>query len=457
MATTALILAAGKGERMQSETPKVLHPLLGRPLIHYPMELASQVGVRKKIVVVGYQAGLVKEALKGSGAEFVFQKNQKGTAHAVGVARQKLSGFQGDLLILYGDVPLLKEATLRQLLTVYKKSGAALALLSAHFENPTGYGRVVRNGNGEIREIVEEKDATPEQKRIREVNTGLMVVRAPLLFSVLDEIQKSVVSGEYYLTDVIRHLVERGDPVVSVSAASESEVLGINNRLELARAEKIMRQRIVEQWIHRGVQFADLDRVVVGPDVVIGKGSEIGPDCFITGRTKIGYCCRLQQGVVIESSTLADGVHVKPYSVIVESHVGSGSIIGPFAHLRPGTKLAEKVHIGNFVETKKSSLGKGSKANHLTYLGDAVIGKGVNVGAGTITCNYDGFNKYKTILADNVFVGSDTQFVAPVRVGKGGWVGAGTTVTKNVPAGALAVSRVEQKNILNWKKKGKKK
>ncbi|MBI1910287.1 MAG: bifunctional UDP-N-acetylglucosamine diphosphorylase/glucosamine-1-phosphate N-acetyltransferase GlmU [Deltaproteobacteria bacterium] len=441
---------------MRSSIPKVLHPLAGRPLIDYPLALVQRLGVQKKIVVIGHAGQAVKRAVgKTKGLTFVTQHQQKGTAHAVGMTQKVLRNFEGDLLILYGDVPLLRESTLRRLIATYKKEEAALGLLTAFVENPTGYGRILRARNGFVRGIVEEKEATPEEKGIREINTGVMIVEAGSLFEALRQIQKSRVTQEFYLTDLVRHFVSEGLKVAAVPAGEE-EAWGVNNPMELARAEGVLRQRIVEGWINRGVRFIDPERSTLDEEVVIGEGTEVAPNCTLLGKTRVGRSVRIETGVVLRSAVIGDHVHLKPYTVVTESRIASGAVIGPFAHIRPGSVIGEKAHIGNFVETKKTVIGKGSKANHLTYLGDAVIGRDVNVGAGTITCNYDGFAKHKTILADGVFVGSDTQFVAPVKIGKGGWIGAGTTVTKNVPAGSLAISRVEQNNILNWKKKRKK-
>lgn len=453
-----LILAAGKGERMKSPKPKVLHELGEKPLVGYPLELSTKLGISKKVVVVGYRAREVQETIREryphlKGTSYALQRLQKGTAHAVLSAESHFKNFGGNLLILYGDVPLLRVETIERLIHEYHKRKASIAILTTFCENPTGYGRIIRNGMGDVLRIVEEKDATLDERQVKEINTGVILTQAPLLFSTLKEIRQNRKTGEYYLTDIVKHYLALNHSIATTRAYDPQEVQGINNPFELLKAESVLRQRLIEKWTETGVYFTDPASTFVGPQVKIGVGTRIEPHCHLRGNTSIGKDCRIDSACVITNSKIGDLSLLKPHCVITESRISRKAVIGPFAHLRPGTDLAEGVHIGNFVETKKSRIGQGSKANHLTYIGDAVIGQGVNVGAGTITCNYDGKTKHKTIIGDKVFVGSDTQFVAPVKIGAGALIAAGTTVTKNVPARSLAIARVKQTNIKNWKKK----
>ena len=441
-----LILAAGRGERMKSQRPKVLHAVGEQPLLGHVIQTAKKLSPAKLVVLVGHQAEKVQKKFENEDILWAFQKEQKGTAHAVLCALEALpsllsspSRSSKDLLfILYGDVPFIRSSTLKKMKSVLNKSRASLVFLTAELENPTGYGRVVRDASGNIEKIVEEKETGPDEKRIREVNTGFYLVRAGDILQPLQSVKKSILKGEYYLTDLVENLIREGKKVVSVSVKDIGEVSGINSRKELARAEQYFQSRINEEWLQRGVTFIDPNTTRIGASVSLSADVILHPGVILSGRTHIG-----------------SGTEILPYSVIEESTIGENCKIGPFAHLRPGSVLGDDSHVGNFVELKKTKLGRGSKANHLAYLGDATIGSKVNVGAGTITCNYDGRKKHRTVIGDGCFIGSDTQFVAPVTLGRGAWVGAGTTVTKNVPAQALAVSRVEQKNILGWAKRRK--
>lgn len=434
-----LILAAGKGERMRSELPKVLQPLGGRPLLSYSLEIAKSLKPKKTIVLVGHKADEVRAFFEKEAVEWVLQEQQLGTAHAVLCAMDSLKDFHGQLLILYGDVPLLRQETLEEMIRIARWDHPSMVLLTTHRENPAGYGRIIRNAAGEIQKIVEEKEAKDWEKEVTEINSGISLVQVDALREPLKQVEKSIVKGEYYLTDVIEAFILSGKKVSSLLTDCPGEVMGVNSRKELAEAENVLQTRIRDSWMEKGVTMISPESIRIEPQVELSPDVILHPGVILTGKTRV-----------------ARGAEILAYSVIEESEVGEKARLGPFAHLRPGSVVGPESHVGNFVELKKTKLGHGSKANHLAYLGDATIGDRVNVGAGTITCNYDGVNKYQTIIEDGVFIGSDTQLVAPVTVGKGAYVGAGTTVTKDVPSEALAVSRVEQKNVLNWKNKKKK-
>jgi bifunctional UDP-N-acetylglucosamine pyrophosphorylase / glucosamine-1-phosphate N-acetyltransferase len=450
-ALAAVVLCAGKGTRMKSEKAKVLHPILGRPLCAYPLKRALELGASHVVPVVGHQAAEVEKSIRAhfpdAPLRFALQKEQRGTADAVKAAQDALAGHQGRVLILYGDVPLLRKETLQALLAAHDAAGGALALVSTTLDDPTGYGRVIREG-GKVSRIVEHKDCSPEQRAVKECNAGIYSVDAAFLWKALAEIKPVNAQGEYYLTDLVEMAAKVG-PVGAVDADA-TETAGVNDKVELAARARVLQQRINEAHMRAGVSIQDPATAYIEEGITIGTDTEIGPMVSLTAGTVIGKGVTIGQGSVLTASHVADGTHIKPYSVLEEARVGERCIIGPFSRLRPATELAEDVHLGNFVETKKARIGKGSKANHLTYLGDAVIGAGCNIGAGTITCNYDGVNKHLTELGDGVFIGSDSQLVAPVKVGDGGYVGAGTTVTKNVPPGSLAVSRAPQVTKEGW-------
>ena len=436
---------------MKSERVKVLHPLLGRPLGTYPIARALEVSASPVVVVVGHQAEAVQAAMEplfaGRGLVYALQREQRGTADAVRAARGQLAAHEGPILILYGDAPLLRAQTLSALLAAYRAGAGPLALVTTVAKDPTGYGRVLREG-GQVVRVVEQKDCTSEQARVSECNAGIYVVDAQFLWRALAEVRDQNAQGELYLTDLVEMAArQRG---VAAVEADFAEVAGVNDRAELAACARAMQERINLRHLKAGVTLEDGASTFIHEDVQIGPDTEIGPQVSLRAGCIIGAGVRIGQGCVLSACRVGDGTELKPYSVLEEAEVGPGCIIGPFARLRPGTQLAEGVHIGNFVETKKARIGKGSKANHLTYLGDAVVGAGVNVGAGTITCNYDGVNKHVTELGDNVFIGSDTQLVAPVKVGEGAYVGAGTTVTKDVPPMSLAVSRAPQVVKEGW-------
>jgi bifunctional UDP-N-acetylglucosamine pyrophosphorylase / glucosamine-1-phosphate N-acetyltransferase len=449
----AVVLAAGKGTRMKSDRAKVLHEACGRPIAFFPIRAALALDCAKVVVVVGHQAEAVEKALvqqfPGAPLAFALQKEQLGTAHAVLCAEEALKGFSGSVLILAADVPLIRAETLQKLLQA--KGVADVAILTARAKDPKGYGRIVRDGSGEVLRIVEEKDATAEERKIDEVNASVYLADAKFLFKALHGIGKSNAQGEYYLTDI----VAKGRTVGVL--ADEGEVAGVNDRAQLALSAAKLRERKNAQLMKDGVTIVDPLVTYVEDGVEVGADSLLEPMVSLRGKTRVGKGVRIGQGCVVIDSEIADGVEIFAYSHLLQAKVGAQAMVGPFARLRPGAQLAEQAHVGNFVELKKTVLGKGSKASHLSYLGDSVIGEGVNIGAGTITCNYDGKNKLQTTIEDGAFIGSDTQLIAPVTVGKGAYVGTGTTIRENVPAGALAVSAGKQRNIEGWVEKKKRK
>jgi bifunctional UDP-N-acetylglucosamine pyrophosphorylase/glucosamine-1-phosphate N-acetyltransferase len=454
----AVILAAGLGTRMKSETVKVLHKVAGRPLVFWPVELARAVGVRRVVAVLGHQLEAVRAALDaryGAGTIGVAeQREPKGTGHALQQALPALADEPGQarVLVLSGDVPLLRAETITKLLACE----GPVAVVTMQPASPKGYGRMVRDAAGKLKKIVEEKDASPEVRLVREVNAGIYAFQLDFLRTHLGSLRADNAQGELYLTDLIARAAEAGD--VGTVEASAEEVAGANDRVDLAALDALARRQVAERWMREGVTMIAPETICIEADVLgIGKDTELGPNVQLRGKTTIGAKVKIDVGCVVTDSTVEDGTLLKPYCIVTESRIGARGQIGPFAHCRPGSDLAEDVHMGNFVETKKTKMGVGSKANHLAYLGDAEIGSKVNVGAGTITCNYDGKNKFVTKIEDGAFIGSDTQLVAPVTVGKGAYVGAGATITKDVPAGALAVSRTPQQNIEGWAEKKAKK
>jgi bifunctional UDP-N-acetylglucosamine pyrophosphorylase / glucosamine-1-phosphate N-acetyltransferase len=438
----AIVLAAGKGTRMRSSRAKVLHEILGRPLFTYPIELARALGADPIVAVLGHQRAAVETALLGrfgAGAVTVVeQTEQRGTGHAVRLAMPALKSFRGDLvLVLYGDVPLLRRETLAALVGTARRY-RCLALVTATPPDPTGYGRIVRDERGHVTGVVEQKDATPEEKAIAEVNAGIYCAPADFFREATADLSPRNAQREYYLTDIVARAAE-GIGVTAVEADFR-DVAGVNDRRQLAEAEAVMRARINGAFMAH-VSFRDPAGTDVEPGVEIGVDVELGRGVALRGRTKIGHGARIGDGVILTDTEVGAGALIRPYSVATEAVIGAGATVGPFAHLRPGSKLGPDAHVGNFVETKKTTIGRGSKANHLTYLGDTTVGEKVNIGAGTITCNYNGYEKFPTTIDDGAFIGSDTQLVAPVRVGKGAVVGAGSTVTKDVPPGALLITR----------------
>ena len=450
----AVVLCAGKGTRMKSEQVKVLHPLLGRPLCAWPIAAAAEVGARPVAVVVGQQGEAVTAAVQAQFASleprFAVQQRPLGTADAVRVAADALRDTQGPVLILYGDTPLLTAATLRRLLDAFQESRAPLALVSTTAPDPAGYGRLVREG-GRVVRVVEEKDCTEAERGLREVNAGDYAVDARFLWTSLAGLEPGNAQGEFYLTDLVALASARGG-VTSIAVDFE-ETAGVNDRADLAACARVLRRRINLGHMRAGVTLEDPDSTTIEAGVELGTDVVLEAGVTLRAGTRVASGVRIGQGCILATSDIGEQTELLPYSVMREARVGPRCVIGPFARLRPGTELAEGVHLGNFVETKKARIGKGSKANHLTYLGDAVVGAGVNVGAGTITCNYDGVGKYLTELGDDVFVGSDTQLVAPVKVGAGAYVAAGTTVTEDVPPDALVLSRSTQVVKEGWARK----
>ncbi len=452
----AVVMAAGLGKRMKSKLAKVLHPVAGRPMVLYGVDLAQQLAGEHVAVVVGYQGKEVRAAIEASGPHapvmLVEQTQQLGTGHAVQQARdmfRRLGKTLSAYVILNGDTPLLQVETLKALLHLHQDERAAVTLLTAAADDPSGYGRVVRAKDGRVQKIVEDRDATGVEKQVHEINVGTYVMDGPFLFEALDKLQPRNAQGEYYLTDVVALAVGRGLHV-SALAVSEAEGMGINTREQLAAAEQAIRRKICAHWMREGVTVRDPATTVIDADVVIGRDTVIHPDVTLEGRTTIGEDCIVRSHTRISDSVLGHRVVVQDHCVIRESRLEDDAAIGPFAHLRPGAVLRRAAKVGNFVEMKKAELGEGSKANHLSYLGDATIGKGVNVGAGTVTCNYDGHKKHETVIGDDVFVGSDVQFVAPVTIGKGAVIAAGATITADVPPDTLAIARAAQVNRPGW-------
>jgi len=449
----AVVLAAGLGTRMKSGIAKVLHSLGGQPLLWYPLAALRRLDPERVVVVVGYQADAVRAVAEGvglRGLKTVVQSEQRGTGHAVRCAAPALAGFTGDLLILYGDAPLVRTTTLQRLLEHHRASAADLTLLSMRLPDPYGYGRIVRDERGRVVRIVEERDASAEERAIDEVNPGFYCVRAPVLLPCLEELRADNAQGEYYLTDIVALAAGRGCRLESLETDRPEELAGINSRAELAAAEGRLRAERVAHFLAAGVTFEDPATAYIGPLVEIGADTVIGPNVILRGTTRVGRNCRLDGTAWLHDTVLEDDVHLRFGCVLEGAVVGAEAIVGPFARLRPGTRLGPRVHIGNFVETKNAVLGEGTKANHLSYLGDCDIGAETNVGAGTITCNYDGFAKHRTTIGARVQIGSDTQLVAPVEVGDDAYIGAGTTVTRSVPPGALAVSRPELRFVEGW-------
>jgi len=445
-----VVLAAGKGTRMKSGLPKVLHAAGGLPLIEHVLRSADTLSPTSIVIVVGHQAEAVREALAGRpNLQFALQEPQLGTGHALLQAGDALAGATGTVVLLSGDVPLLTPATLQALVNRHVETGAAATVLTALVADPAGYGRIERR-DGEISAIVEHKDASPEQRQIREVNSGIYAFDLQPLFGSLKQIGSANAQGEYYLPDLVRIYRDRGLTVETVRLDDPGEIFGVNSRKELAQIGQLLKMTRNDALMASGVTIVDPATAYIGPDVAIAPDTVIHPNVYLEGRTTIGSGCEIQCGVRIVNSTLADNVFVNSYCVITDSHVASGAKLGPFAHIRPDSHVGEDAHVGNFVELKKTTLGRGAKANHLAYLGDAVIGEKVNVGAGTITCNYDGKKKHQTTIEDGAFIGSDSQLIAPVTVGKGAYVAAGSSITENVPAGSLAISRGKQINKEGW-------
>ncbi|HLM82804.1 MAG TPA: bifunctional UDP-N-acetylglucosamine diphosphorylase/glucosamine-1-phosphate N-acetyltransferase GlmU [Terriglobales bacterium] len=460
------ILAAGKGTRLKSKHPKVLHEIGGKPILAHVIATAQKiVPARDIFVIIGHEAERVREAVAGTGVNFVVQAEQRGTGHALMVAREALLGYDR-VIVLSGDAPLITAETIRKLSDFHSAQKAAMTLLSADLDSPysysCGYGRVIRSslaaGRGrpalhrgaEVRAIVEEKSATSQQKKIREINSGFYAFAAPALYAHIDRLSTANAHGEYYLTDMAGVFHRAGKKVVAIKTADASEVLGSNTRAEMMMLDARLRLAKCRELLEQGVTIFYPHTCVIDSDVEVGADTVIEPFVQLLGHTKIGEDCRIRSYSVIGNSVLGDRVMVQPGTIMKDSRVGAGAVLGPYTHMRPGSEVGEGAHLGNFVETKKVKLGKGSKANHLSYLGDAEIGEGVNVGAGTITCNYDGVKKHKTVIEDGAFIGSDSTLVAPVKIGRGAYVAAASCITEDVPADALALGRARQSVKEGW-------
>lgn len=448
MELNVLILAAGKGTRMKSTIPKVLHTVCGKPMLQKIIEVSMKLTSEKPIVVLGYQKEKIIEQFKD--IRYVVQKEQLGTGNAVIEAMNSLKGYSGTLMIVCGDTPLLKEGTLRKLYEFHKKEKAITTILTSIVENPFGYGRIVKNNN-EVIAIVEEKEATEEEKKITEVNTGVYCFEIEELEKALSKIDNNNEKGEYYLTDVISINVKEGKKVRSFILEDNKEILGVNSKIELEEANSQMRDRINKKHMENGVILIDSKNVYIEEDVEIGEDTIIYPNVVIQGKTKIGKACSILSGTRIIDSEILNNVRIES-SVIEESKIEENVTVGPFAHLRSNSHLKKNVHIGNFVEIKKSILNDGVKVGHLTYLGDSIVGEKTNIGAGTITCNYDGKNKNKTKIGRNAFIGSDTIIVAPIDIGDNATTAAGSVITKDVPDNALGIERNKQSIKQNWRK-----
>jgi len=445
-----VVLAAGQGTRMKSSLPKVLHPIAGRPMIERVLETANSLSPSTITLIVGHKADRVRDKLGNrQNLAFALQEPQLGTAHALQQAEPALAGRAGSLILLSGDVPLLSPNTLKRLLETHRGSGASATVVTATVDRPYGYGRIVRS-RGRITRIVEERDASPTQRQIKEINSGIYAFDLAPLFEALRTIASQNAQGEFYLTDLIAIYRRRKLPVETLLIENAQEIRGINSRSELAEVSRLVRQKKNEELMAAGVTFIDPATTYVDPEAEIAADTVLHPGVVIEGRTRIGAACEIQAYVRISDSEIGDRVTINSFCLISGAQVANGAALGPFAHLRPGTVVGEKAKIGNFVELKNTNLGPRSKANHLSYLGDATVGADVNVGAGTITCNYDGVNKHRTVIEDGAFIGSDSQLVAPVTVGKGAYVGAGSSIVADVPAGALGIARGRQNNVEGW-------
>lgn len=450
---SVVILAAGKGTRMYSDLPKVLHPIAGKPMVKHVIDTAKQLSAQQIHLIYGHGADLLKTRLNDEPVNWVYQAEQLGTGHAM---QQAAPFFNDDenILMLYGDAPLITKETLEKLIAIKPENG--IGLLTVVLDNPTGYGRILRK-NGTVVGIVEQKDANTEQLKIQEVNTGVMVASGASFKKWLAQLDNNNAQGEYYITDIIAMANRDGFSVQAVQASDLMEVEGANNRLQLAALERYFQQKQAEKLLLAGVTILDPHRFDLRGSLKHGKDVEIDVNVIIEGEVILGNQVKIGAGTVLKNCVIGDGVEIKPYSVIEDTVIGAEAKIGPFSRLRPGTQLAPHTHVGNFVEIKNAVVGDGSKVNHLTYIGDAEIGKNTNIGAGTITCNYDGANKHKTVIGDNVFVGSDSQLVAPVTIKNGATIGAGATVTKNVAENELVITRVPQRHIQGWQRPVKKK
>jgi bifunctional UDP-N-acetylglucosamine pyrophosphorylase/glucosamine-1-phosphate N-acetyltransferase len=452
-----IILAAGQGTRMKSSLPKVLHALGGKALFLHPLEVARRLQPQKIVIVIGHGGEAVQRAYGRTDVAWVLQEKQLGTGHAVLSAKDNFREFSGSIFILSGDVPLITENSLTALLEHHLKQKAALTMMTARLDDPKGYGRILRDPQGEIVGTIEERDANPAQKRICEVNAGVYVASPEFIFTALEGVDNRNQQGEYYLPDVVAIGLAQGKTIATLQIDDAREMLGINTREELAAMEKTLQERINRHWMASGVTLKDPQTTYIEEGVAIGTDTVIGPNTHLRGRTTLGERCQIDGSAYLTDAQIGDEVHLRFSVVLTGCRVDRGAIIGPFAHLRPGTALAANVHIGNFVETKEARVGEGTKANHLTYLGDVAIGRDTNIGAGTITCNYDGFQKYRTSIGDRVQVGSDSTLVAPIVLGDDVYVATASTVRHDVPAGALVYNAREERIRQGWTEQKRKK
>jgi bifunctional UDP-N-acetylglucosamine pyrophosphorylase/glucosamine-1-phosphate N-acetyltransferase len=448
------IMAAGKGTRLKSKHPKVLHEVGGRPLLAHVIAAAMKVVPAQDVyAIVGHEADRVRQAVADAGINFVLQKEQRGTGHALMVAQEALASYD-QVIVLSGDAPLITAGTIERLRDSHGPQQPAMTILTAQLSDPTGYGRVIRKGKNshDVSAIVEEKSTTPAQRKIREINSGFYAFDAKALFAHLNELSNDNPHGEFYLTDMAEILRRGKKRVMAVEASDPHEILGSNTRAEMVEIDQRMRLAKCMQLLSEGVTIFYPQTCVIDCDVEIGADTIVEPFVQILGKTRIGSDCRIRSYSVINDSTIGDGVLIRPACMIDGADVMSGALLGPYSHLRPGSEIGENAHVGNFVETKKTRLGKGSKANHLSYLGDSEIGDGVNIGAGTITCNYDGAHKHTTVIEDGAFIGSDSTLVAPVKIGRDAYVGAASCITDDVPPDSLALGRVKQIVKEGWVK-----
>lgn len=447
-----LILAAGKGTRMKSKLPKVLHKVGGKPMIKHVIDSAKKAGSTREVVVIGSGARLVQQEI--SGVEFVLQEEQLGTGHAVLSAKEKFAASKGTILILCGDTPLLTAETLKKFVAAHESSNCAATILTAEMPDPKGYGRILREEDDTFRGVVEDKDATDDEKKIREVNGGCYCFSAEKLFGALEKVGNDNAQGEYYLPDVLPILKDAGEKVGAFKVDYAMEILGINSRVQLAAADKALRMRKDRELMDSGVTILDPNTTFIDADVTIGQDTIIHPNTYLEGKTTIGEDCEIGPNVRFVNMTVGNNVTAH-FSYCHDAEISNNVVLGPYVHLRPGTKLSEHVKVGNFVEVKNSNIGQGTKLPHLQYIGDSDVGANVNIGCGAVTCNYDGKQKFRTTIEDNAFIGCNTNLVAPVTVGEGAYTAAGSTITKDVPPGNLAVARSRQTNIANWNDKRK--
>ena len=446
-----VILAAGKGTRMYSDKPKVLHAIAGKSMLQHVVDTASKLNPSKTIIVYGHGGEAVPKSLVHQTAVFVLQEPQLGTGHAVQQALPELDE-EGISLVLYGDVPLIQQETLTKLITDEK----SLTLLTLTLENPKGYGRIIRNEYGQVKSIIEEKDATQEQRQVKEINTGILAAPTKLLREWLKNLRNENAQREYYLTDIVAMAVEQQVEIRTVQPGNEWEVMGINSKQQQAELERLWQKEVANRLLTQGVTIADPDRLDVRGELTCERDVEIDVGCIFEGSVQLGHGVKVGAYSIIKNTRVESNTLIAPYTHIDGAEIGQRCQIGPYARIRPGSKLQNEVHIGNFVEIKNSEIANNSKANHLSYIGDATIGSRVNIGAGTITCNYDGANKFRTVIEDDAFIGSDTQLIAPVKVSRGATIGAGSTITKDTPEGGLTLSRTKQISVQGWQRPSKK-